>query len=397
MQASLHLHKHSIPIVSRNLQKHQFSPILTNSPFSSMANEIPPFQLEVEEATRAYRERYDALKNEVKEYNGAQAEIKRLKVEFMELEQQLERTKEMIQVSAHPLHSPFARPGMSSSLPHMLPLQRFPIFESYTLPPPPKIEDNLFLVAGRVSFEISLPFVQAHTLLKQLVQAQENETKLKEDQIRPLLEFFKFPDNQRQPHKISNNEEPALGSTSTSTPITTVGTGPRLPDFSAGVPSPASALSSNVLTDKTLLGIIDDVERAHGHKFSLEEIKTIIEQYPHACFKDGELYLRQCSYCQANAIHPRNGSGAHFMQGNIAFIRHMRKHGFQSGLSGKSIDDHCDLGDPVDWEDVVLMSAKKEPKKPVVMNSSKGDRISKDFKTDSEYRNPSNYESRQIH
>ena len=71
----------------------------------------------------------------------------------------------------------------------------------------------------------------------------------------------------------------------------------------------------------------------------------------------------------------------------------MRKHGFQSGLSGKSIDDHCDLGDPVDWEDVVLMSAKKEPKKPAVMNLSKGDRISK---ADSEYRNPSSYESRQI-
>ena len=85
------------------------------------------------------------------------------------------------------------------------------------------------------------------------------------------------------------------------------------------------------------------------------------------------------------------------MQGNIAFIRHMRKHGLQSGLSGKSIDDHCDLGDAVDWEDVVLISAKKEPKKPVVMNLSKGDRTSKDFKADSEYRNPSNYESRQMH
>jgi hypothetical protein len=166
---------------------------------------------------------------------------------------------------------------------------------------------------------------------------------------------------------------------------------------SAGAPSPASALSSNVLTDQAALRIIDDVERAHGHKFSLEEIKTIIEQYPHACFKDGELYLRKCSHCEANAVHQRDGSGAHFIQGNIAFIRHMRRHGVQSGLSGKNIDDHCDLGDPVGWEDVVLMSARKEPKKPVVMNLSKGYMIYKDFKADSKYRNPTNCEPRHIH
>ena len=141
--------------------------------------------------------------------------------------------------------------------------QSLPTLEDRTLPAPSKIENTLFLGAAPVSFEFSPLFAQltsAH-FAKQLVQDQENKAKLKEEQIRPLLEFFKSPDNQRQPRKISNDEEPALGSTSTSTPITTVGTGPevRLPDFCSGVPSPASALSSNVLTDKALLRIIDDV------------------------------------------------------------------------------------------------------------------------------------------
>jgi hypothetical protein len=71
-----------------------------------MADETPPFRLEIDEVTRAYHECYDTLKDEVKEYDGAQAEIKRLKIELLELEQQVERTKGMIQVSAHPLPSP---------------------------------------------------------------------------------------------------------------------------------------------------------------------------------------------------------------------------------------------------------------------------------------------------
>ena len=131
-----------------------------------------------------------------------------------------------------------------------------------------------------------------------------------------------------------------------------------------------------MLTDKAVLRIIEEVEEAHGHQFSPADVKTIIEQYPHARFKNGNLYLRKCSYCQANAVAAKgSGSGCHFMQGDIAFIRHMRRHDLQSGLSGKSIDDHCILGEPVSWDDVLLMSQGREPNKLILINFGKGDAV----------------------
>ena len=180
-----------------------------------------------------------------------------------------------------------------------------------------------------------------------------------------------------QHRKTSKDPESTTGSRNTSTPVNAIGIGPQggVQSPSASAFSPA-AVSSTVLTDKAVLRIIEEVEEAHGHQFSPADVKTIIEQYPHARFKIGNLYLRKCSYCQANAVAAKcSGSGGHFMQGDIAFIRHMRRHDLQSGLSGKSIDDHCILGEPVSWDDVLLMSQGREPNKLILINFGKGDAV----------------------
>ena len=131
--------------------------------------------------------------------------------------------------------------------------------------------------------------------------------------------------------------------------------------------SSASTLSANALTTTTALQIADNAEPEHRDQFTPEQIQVVLEQYPHGRFRHGRLYLRQCFYCNANAVTDRNGDAPHFFRGDMGFARHMRGHGFSSGLGSNNVDDHCVLGEPVSREDVLAMSRREKPRVPVIL------------------------------
>lgn len=114
---------------------------------------------------------------------------------------------------------------------------------------------------------------------------------------------------------------------------------------------------------------------------SEEQFDEISKIYTHACLKGGIVYLQACSICGRNAprdMKPDHTEG-HFIRGDAGFLAHI-------GISHKDTSVHRDNLEgylkrtKVSYEDAVLMSEGKAPRKPVIIKNGVWEMPYEEFK-----------------